>query len=77
HVVRIKRSKYKALAVIKTDKYEDKDIPWSLPIDDSKLVRVTKGDEDYEERNRQSQFTAKLTELPRSASEVLLLRCLK
>jgi hypothetical protein len=77
NIVRIKRSKYKALAVIKTDKYEDKDIPWSLPIDDNKLVRVMKGDEDYEERNRQSQFTAKLTELPGSASEVLLLRCLK
>ena len=73
----IKRSKYKALAVIKTRKIEERSIPWSLPIGIHKLARVTIGEEDYDRRNMQSQFTTKLIELPGNASEVLLLRCLK
>ena len=73
----IKRSKYKALAVIKTRKIEERSIPWSLPIGIHKLARITTGEEDYTRRNIQSQFTTKLTELPGNASEVLLLRCLK
>jgi hypothetical protein len=38
---------------------------------------VTKGIEDHEARERQRNYTAKLTELSGSASEVLLLRSLK
>ena len=69
----IKRSKYKALAVIKTRKIEERSIPWSLPIGIYKLARVTIGEEDYDRRNMQSQFTTKLMKLPENASEVLLL----
>jgi hypothetical protein len=76
-VIRIKRSKFKALAVIRTDCLTEENIPWSLPIGIHKLVRVTKGNEDYKQRDQQSQFTTKLRDLPANASEVLLLRCLK
>ncbi|CAG8656447.1 7713_t:CDS:1, partial [Paraglomus occultum] len=40
---------------------------------DSKLVRVMQGEEDYEQRNKHGHFTAKLLEVPKGASEVLLL----
>jgi hypothetical protein len=73
----IKRSKYKALAVIKAKEIEEGRIPWSLPIETNKLARVTIGEEDYNRRNMQNQFTTQLVELPGNASEVLLLRCLK
>jgi hypothetical protein len=76
-IVCIKRFKYKALAVIQTQGIEEEDIPWSLPADNNKLVRVTRGREDHEARERQRKHTAKLTELPGNASEVLLLRCLR
>ena len=35
------------------------------------------GEEDYEQRNKHGHFTAKLLEVPKEASEVLLLRSLK
>jgi hypothetical protein len=76
-IVRIKRSKYKALAVIQVERTNEEDVPWAIPVDNNKLVRVTKGIEDYEARGKQRRYTAKLTELPRNASEVLLLRCLR
>jgi hypothetical protein len=76
-IICIKRFKYKALAVIQTQGIEEEDIPWSLPADNNKLVRVTRGREDHEARKRQRKHTAKLTELPGNASEVLLLRCLR
>jgi len=69
----IKRSKYKALAVIKAKEIEEGRIPWSLPIGTNKLARVTIGEEDYNRRNMQNQFTTRLVELPGNASEVLLL----
>ena len=75
-IIRIKRSRHRALAVIQVEEiYED--IPWSIPVNNNKLVRVTKGIEDHEAREKQRRYTAKLTELPGSASEVLLLRSLK
>src|SRR6185295_5242325 len=77
HIVRIKRSKYKSLAIVQVEKSEEGNISWSIPVDKNKLVRVTKGIEDYEAREKQKQYTAKLTELPSNASEVLLLRCLR
>src|SRR6185436_18244494 len=64
-------------AVIRIRKLEERNIPWSLPIGIHKLARVTIGEEDYNRRNMQSQFTTKLMELPGNASEVLLLRCLR
>src|SRR6185295_8748181 len=76
-IVCIKRFKYKALAVIQAQDIEEEDIPWSLPADNNKLVRVTRGREDHEAREEQRRHTAKLTELPGNASEVLLLRCLR
>ena len=77
HIVRIKRSKYKSLAIVQVEESEEGNTPWSIPVDKNKLVRVTKGVEDYEAREKQKQYTAKLTELPSNASEVLLLRCLR
>src|ERR1043165_2071980 len=77
NIVRIKRSKYKALAIIQMEKSREESLPWSIPVDNNKLVRVTKGEEDYEARDKQRQHIAKLTELPGNASEVLLLRCLR
>ena len=77
HAKYIKRSKYKALAVIRIRKLEVRNIPWSLPIGIHKLARVMIGEEDYNRRNMQSQFTTKLMELPGNASEVLLLQCLR
>jgi hypothetical protein len=76
-VTKIKRSQYKALAVIEAGYMEEKNIPWAIPVGNSKLARVTKGKEDYETRDKQGQFTAKLLDVPRGASEVLLLRCLR
>jgi hypothetical protein len=76
-IICIKRFKYKALAVIQTQGIEEEDIPWSLPADNNKLVRVTRGRKDHEARERQRKHMAKLTELPGNASEVLLLRCLR
>ncbi|CAG8785999.1 19802_t:CDS:2, partial [Racocetra persica] len=38
---------------------------------------VTKGEEDHEAREKQKKYTAKLTELPENALEILLLRSLK
>ena len=52
-------------------------MPWLLPLDNNKLVRVTQGEEDYEQRNKHSRFTAKILEVPKGAFEVLLLRSLK
>jgi hypothetical protein len=76
HIVRIKKSKYKALAVVKIERtYED--IPWAIPVNNNKLVRVTKGIEDHEAKEGQRKYVAKLTELPGSTSEVLLLRSLR
>ena len=54
-----------------------KDIPLSIPVDNNKLVWVTRGIEDHEAREGQRRYTAKLTELPGSASEVLLLWSLR
>jgi hypothetical protein len=48
-----------------------------LPLGNNKLARITIGDEDYNQRNKQGQYTAKLLNIPKEASEVLLLRCLK
>jgi hypothetical protein len=76
-ISQIKRSKYKALAVIQVKNLSKESIPWALPIGVHKLARVTKGNEDYNLRDLHSQFTAKLLELPGNASEVLLLRCLR
>jgi hypothetical protein len=77
HITRIKRSKYKSLAIIQIEETKEDNIPWSIPVNNNKLVRVTEGEENYEERQRQSQYTAKITDLPSKASEVLLLRCLR
>jgi len=74
---RIKRSKYKALAVIQTEKLEEDNIPWALPIGTHKLARVMRGNEDYNQRDLHNQFTSKLLELPGNVSEVLLLHCLR
>src|SRR6185295_16353583 len=41
------------------------------------LVQVTKEKEDYEAREKQKEYMAKLTELPGNASEVLLLQSLR
>lgn len=76
-IVKIKRTQYKALAVVETTTRSYENNPWSLPIDNNNLVRVTQGDEDYEKRNKQKQFVAKLLEIPRGASETLLLRSLR
>jgi len=51
-IICIKRFKYKALAVIQTQGIEEEDIPWSLPADNNKLVRVTRGREDHEAKKR-------------------------
>src|ERR1043166_6970332 len=77
NIIRIKRSKYKALAIIQTEELREKSLLWSIPVGNNKLVRVTKGEEDYEARDKQRQHIAKLTELPGNASEVLLLQCLR
>ncbi|CAG8646886.1 2956_t:CDS:2, partial [Paraglomus occultum] len=45
----------------------------AIPVNNNKLVWVTKGEEDHEAREKQRKYTAKLTELPGNASEVLLL----
>jgi len=37
-VIRIKRSQFKALAIIETTNRSYMKTPWSLPLDDSKLV---------------------------------------
>jgi hypothetical protein len=76
-IVCIKRFKYKALAIIQMQSIREEDILWSLPADNNKLVRVTRGREDHEAREGQRKHAAKLTELPGNASEVLLLRCLR
>jgi len=73
NIVRIKRSKYKALAIIQTEELREESLPWSIPVGNNKLVKVTKEEEDYEMRDKQRQHIAKLTELPENASEVLLL----
>ena len=75
-IVRIKMSKYKALAVVQVER-TDKNTSWAIPVDNNKLVRVTRGIEDHEAREEQRKYTAKLTELPKSASEILLLRSLR
>jgi hypothetical protein len=77
HIVKVKRSKFKALAVIEVTSFNNEYTPWSLPLNNNKLAQVTQGEENYEQRNRQSLYTAKLLELPKEASEVLLLRSLK
>ena len=76
-IVRIKRLQYKALAVVTADCREKKDNIWTLPLGNNKLARVTEGNEDYTQREKQSRFTAKLLDIPKGASEVLLLRCLR
>ena len=76
-IVRIKRSKFKALAVVQIGKADEKDVPWAIPVNNNKLVRVTRGEEDYEAREKQKEYIAKLTELSRNASEVLFLWRLK
>src|SRR6185436_18731668 len=55
---RIKRSKYKALAVIQTEKLEENNIPWALPIGTHKLARVTRDNEDYNQQDLHNQFTS-------------------
>ena len=76
-ITRIKKSQYKALAVIETGYMEERHISWAIPVGNSKLARVTKDKEDYEARNKQGQFIAKLKDIPKGASEVLLLHCLR
>jgi hypothetical protein len=76
-IERIKRSKYKALAIVYTKNLREENIPWALPIGTHKLARVSKGNEDYNLRDQHSLYTTKLLELPGNASEVLLLRCLR
>jgi hypothetical protein len=56
---------------------EEGNIPWALPIGTHKLVRVSKGNEDYSLRDQHSLYTSKLLELSGNTSEVLLLRCLR
>ena len=51
--------------------------PWALPIGDNNLIHVTWDYEDYAQKDKQQQHTAKLMGLARGASEVLLLRCLR
>ena len=75
--MRVKRSPYKALAVIIASIEKEENIPWVLPLGNNKLARITNGDEDYDQRDKQGQYTAKLLNILRGASEVLLLRCLK
>ena len=77
NIMRVKRSSYKALAVIEVSLDQEKDISWALPLGNNKLARVTEGNEDYHQRDKQGQNTAKLLDVPKGASEVLLLRCLK
>ena len=77
HIKRIKRSQYKALAVIEVGLLKKENIPWSLPLGNSKLARITEEDENYDQRDKQSQFTSKLLDIPKGASEVLLLCCLR
>ncbi|HXF29643.1 MAG TPA: RNA-binding protein, partial [Chlamydiales bacterium] len=77
NVLRIRKTSFKASAVVEISGRNVVNIPWSLPIGNGKLARVTEGDENVEHRIRQGQYTAKLLEIPRSTSEVLLLRMLK
>src|ERR1043166_8712836 len=69
--------RFKALAIIQSNYLERERAPWALPIGDNSLVRVIWGHEDYEQKEKQQQHTAKLMGLARGASEVLLLRCLR
>jgi hypothetical protein len=77
HIVKVKRTQFKALAIIEVTSDNSNYTPWSLPLNNNNLVRVTQGEENYEQRNRQSLYTAKLLEIPKEASEVLLLRSLR
>ena len=52
-------------------------VSWLLLLDNSKLVQVIQDKEDYKQRNKYSHFTAKLLEVSKEASEVLLLQSLK
>ena len=76
-MVKIKRTRFKALAIIQSNYLERERAPWALPIGDNSLVCVTWEYEDYEQKEKQQQHTAKLMKLARGASEVLLLRCLR
>ena len=72
-VDRIKRSKYKALAIIYAEGIKEENIPWALPVGTHKLARVFKSNKDYRLQDQHSQFISKLLELSGNASEVLLL----
>jgi len=62
---------------VQIESTDGRNIPWAIPVNNNNLARVTKGEEDHEAREKQRKYTAKLTELPGNASEVLLLRSLK
>src|SRR5690242_14869052 len=63
--IQIKRSFSKVLAVLNLQKKPNIEIPWAIPIGDEKLARVTKGIEDYKQKDSQSNVIAKLRGIPR------------
>ena len=75
--IHIKRSRFKALAIIELENERDKKLPWVVPLENGRLVRVSKGVEDYKERDRRHRFLNKIKEVPEDAQEILLLRCLR
>jgi hypothetical protein len=42
-ITEVKRSKYKALAIIQVEESGKRSTPWSIPVDNHKLIRVTEG----------------------------------
>ena len=75
--IHIKRSRFKALAIIELENERDKKLPWVVPFENGRLVRVSKGVEDYKERDRRHRFLNKIKGVPEDAQEILLLRCLR
>ncbi|CAG8576587.1 5632_t:CDS:2, partial [Ambispora leptoticha] len=69
--IQIKRSFTKARAILKINREREAEVPWTIPIGDEKLARITESIEDFDERNRRSKIIARLRSLPKGASEVL------
>ena len=76
-IVKIKKTHFKALAVVETASKWHKNMPWVLPYENDKLACITSGDEDSNLKEENSRYKAKLIGIPKEASEVLMLRLLR
>ena len=64
-IVKVKKTRFKALAVIETTSKWHKNMPWVLPYSNNKLARITPEDEDSKQKEENSLLKEKLKGIPK------------